>query len=206
MEYNNLETGRTHVTQHNMSFKEIVHSFANRLLYSRFYTILYISMFLLSLVTMILSIVEDTCPSTWFIVLEVLINIVMIIEVSIRIIAEGYSYWESKSNIIDLVLVLLCVITLIILASGCSQGARSEEIIETVIIAIRSIVQFIRLLFALRKNKRNLSARENTIDFTSLSSRMANGSSSPGQFDNEYTLQQIATSDGFVLDDDDDEL
>lgn len=96
---------------------------------------------------------------------------------------------------------IICVITLIILATNCSNGAKKEEFVETIILGLRNVVQVVRLCFAIRKNKRNLSARENTIDFTSLRSRsMPNRSA--GQYDNAYSLQQLATSDGFVLDED----
>ncbi|KAJ9052358.1 hypothetical protein DSO57_1009848 [Entomophthora muscae] len=152
MEYSNIDNRRrTTITQHNMSIKEILHSYANQLLYSRSYTIFYLSLIILTLVTMILSIVEQSKPSTMFFVLEIIINVAMILEVALRIFALGYAYWDSKSNIFDIILVVVCIITLIIVATSHSKGAKNEEVVETVILGVRNIVQVIRLCVAIRK-------------------------------------------------------
>jgi hypothetical protein len=54
----------------------------------RAYIILYLAMAVLSLTTVVLSLLGD-CPPTSFYVLEVIVNTVMIAEVGIRMVAYG---------------------------------------------------------------------------------------------------------------------
>ena len=75
----------------------------------------------------------------------------MIIEVGIRLLALRRSYWRSVWNIIDTVLVALCAITLIVLASGCSASERNEAIFDTILLVIRNVIQFFRLFMMVRK-------------------------------------------------------
>ncbi|CAG8479963.1 9802_t:CDS:2 [Ambispora leptoticha] len=155
-------------TQHKLSRAEIVHGLANRILYSRFYTWLYLGMAALSTVSIILSI-EETCPSIWFIILEVIINVAMIAEVTTRFFALKQLFWRSVYNIVDIILVFLCVLTvLFILAGGCSSGQKSEELLDTLLLVARNLVQFGRLIVMLRKNKKNRSARNARIDFSDV--------------------------------------
>jgi hypothetical protein len=55
-------------------------------------------------------------------------------------------------NILDLLLVLFCSITLILVFTNpCSSGTRSEEVLDTVLLVIRNGVQFLRLGNILRR-------------------------------------------------------
>ncbi|CAG8608635.1 11174_t:CDS:2 [Paraglomus occultum] len=148
-----------------LSRSERMRGVANRILYSKFYTWLYLGMALLSIVSIVLSI-KEKCPSMLFIVLEITINVVMITEVLTRFIALRKLYWKSVYNIVDLVLVLLCLVTLIfIVTDGCSEH-RSEEIFDTLLLVIRNLMQFGRLFIMLRKNQKNRTARNARVDFS----------------------------------------
>ncbi|KAI8380901.1 uncharacterized protein BYT42DRAFT_593008 [Radiomyces spectabilis] len=154
-------------TQHGLTKSEIVQGMANRFMYSRYYIALYIGLALLSLVTIVMSI-KETCPSLLFIIFEAIINLAMIIEVTVRLLALRRAYWHSVWNIIDIVLVGLCAITLVVLATGCSVGERSEAIFDTVLLVIRNSFQVFRLFMMIRKNQYSLNARSTRVDFDAL--------------------------------------
>ncbi|KAL1920868.1 uncharacterized protein VTP21DRAFT_11503 [Calcarisporiella thermophila] len=158
----------TSMTQHRLTRAEALKGFANRIIYSRFYTFFYLGLAILSLISLVLSFVEH-CATIWFIILEVVINTALIAEVGIRWLALGRAYWKSIYNVLDVLVVAVCAITVIVLiTSDCSTESREEEMFDIVLLIIRNAVQFVRLAIMLRKNKRNIEARNATIDFTDL--------------------------------------
>ncbi|KAI9265954.1 hypothetical protein BY458DRAFT_217945 [Sporodiniella umbellata] len=146
----------------------MVKGVANRFMYSKFYIGLYLSLAFLSFVLIVMSL-SETCPSTLFIIFEATINLAMILEVSTRLIALGTSYWESAWNVVDIVLVTLCLVTLLVLTTGCSDSERREAIFDTVLLVIRNGIQLFRLFMMLRRNQYSLHARSTRIDFGHLS-------------------------------------
>ncbi|GAN01166.1 wsc domain-containing protein [Mucor ambiguus] len=154
-------------TQHSLTKSEIVQGMANRFMYSKFYIGLYLVLAILSFVTIVMSI-KETCPSVLFIVFEAIINFAMIIEVTTRLLALGRRYWKSVWNIVDIILVVLCAVTLIVLTTGCSVGERSEAIFDTILLVIRNGFQLFRLFMMLRKNQYSLHARSTRIDFDDI--------------------------------------
>ncbi|KAI8979190.1 hypothetical protein BDF20DRAFT_868102 [Mycotypha africana] len=154
-------------TQHSLTKSEIVSGMANRFMYSKFYIGLYLSLAMLSFITIIMSL-KETCPTALFIVFEAIINFAMIMEVIIRLLALGKRYWKSLWNIIDIILVGLCAITLIVLTTGCSVSERNEAIFDTVLLVIRNGFQLVRLFMMLRKNQYSLNARSTRIDFDDI--------------------------------------
>ncbi|ORX74033.1 hypothetical protein DL89DRAFT_264023 [Linderina pennispora] len=79
----------------------------------------------------------------------------------------GKQFLKSWWNYFDIVLVLFCSITLIFLSRGCSASSNSEELINTILLVIRNAAQVFRLLATLRKNRRQLDARDMNVDFNS---------------------------------------
>ena len=71
-----------------MTRDEIRKGIANRLLHSRTYIILYLAMAALSITTVVLS-MREGCPGLAFYILEIVINLTMIAEVTIRFLAFG---------------------------------------------------------------------------------------------------------------------
>ncbi|RIA89428.1 hypothetical protein C1645_197717 [Glomus cerebriforme] len=141
-------------TQYSLSRGEIVHGIANRIIYSRFYTRLYLGMSL-----------AEECQTTVFLILEVIINTVMIVEVITRFLALGKLFWKSIFNVIDIILVVLCITTLLfIINGGCSH--KGEEVFDLILLVLRNVIQGARLIIILRKNEKNRKAR--TIDFTNV--------------------------------------
>lgn len=71
-----------------LSKSEVTKNIANRFVHSRSYVLLYLAMASLSTTTVILSL-QDGCPGLAFYILEIIINVAMIAEVSIRFVAFG---------------------------------------------------------------------------------------------------------------------
>ncbi|KAJ1720560.1 hypothetical protein LPJ61_006143, partial [Coemansia biformis] len=142
---------------------EIMRGAANRLLYSRFYTYYYAIMFMLGLVSLVTAFVE-TCPSVFFIVVEGVLCLCMMMEIVTRVVAMQWSFLGSWWNYFDVVIVLFCGITLILLSRGCSASSNSEELINTILVVVRNAAQIFRLLATLRKNRRQMDAQGLDVD------------------------------------------
>jgi hypothetical protein len=85
-------------------------------------------------------------PTPLFLFMEAIINISLVVEVLLRVIALKNMYWTSIVNIVDFLLVIVCFVTLGFLAGGCSPGSKLEEAADTAIIAFRSAIQLARLV------------------------------------------------------------
>ncbi|KAJ1812185.1 hypothetical protein LPJ56_003966 [Coemansia sp. RSA 2599] len=70
------------------------------------------------------------------------------------------SFLTSWWNYFDIVIVMFCGITLILLSKDCSSGRNSEELLNTVMLVIRNAAQVFRLMATLRKNRRQVAAQE----------------------------------------------
>ncbi|KAJ2334814.1 hypothetical protein GGI00_001675, partial [Coemansia sp. RSA 2681] len=144
--------------------EEILRGAANRLMYSQFYTYYYAGMFLLGLVSLVTAFVES-CPSLFFIVIESILCICMMLEIITRAVAMQRSFLTSWWNYFDIVIVLFCGITLILMSKGgCSSSSSSEELINTILLVIRNAAQVFRLFAMLRKNRRQMDARGTNVD------------------------------------------
>ncbi|GAA6019035.1 hypothetical protein JCM11491_002497 [Sporobolomyces phaffii] len=148
---------------------ETLKGVANRFVFSQFYVFLYLGMAALSLTTVFLSATSEHCPSLTFYVLEVIVNSAMIIEVSIRFFAFGKQFWVSYYNTLDLLITLLCVVTLaVIFFKGCQ--AQGEEVFDTFLLVVRNLFQFGRLALVLRKSGKNVFSRPAPIDLSAARS------------------------------------
>jgi len=141
--------------------------------YFQAYIFLYLGMAALSITTVVLSLLTKSgeCASFAFYVLEFVVNGAMICEVAIRLVAFGrvsllpllmcavilircmQKFWHSVWNTVDLSLTLFCALTLLVLAlSGCgSDASREEELLDTILLFVRNILQFVRLAAVMRK-------------------------------------------------------
>ncbi|WFD42560.1 hypothetical protein MPSI1_001206 [Malassezia psittaci] len=148
---------------------EVMKGLANRFVHSTTYLYLYATMALMSLVTVVLSLLFS-CPGPAFYALELTVNLVLVAEVSIRFVAFGKHFWKSTFNVVDLCLVALCLITLLVLVfgHGCSPYAqrpgRGEELLDSVLLIARNIVQCTRLLSVIRRSQQNVASRVTAID------------------------------------------
>ncbi|KAF9322949.1 hypothetical protein BG006_001921 [Podila minutissima] len=157
-------------SHHSLTRREIFQNLANRIIYSKFYMVLYIVMAILSLWSIFLSFHLGCASSSLFVILEVIINCTMIAEVALRLTALGRNYWRSTSNILDTFLVAFCFITLILVLEGCGHGPghTAEEVLDTILLVLRNGVQAWRLYTMIRKNSLIANPRVGTIDFSNV--------------------------------------
>ncbi|KAG0011318.1 hypothetical protein BGZ81_002241 [Podila clonocystis] len=160
-----IPTTRSH---HSLTRREVFQNLANRILYSRFYMVLYIVMAILSVWSIFLSFHQGCASSPLFVILESIINCTMIAEVGLRLTALGKNYWRSASNILDVFLVIFCFITLILVLTGCGSGHSAEEVIDTVLLIFRNLVQSWRLFTMIRKNSLIVKPQVAAIDFSNV--------------------------------------
>ena len=142
------------------------------------YIILYLSMTALSVTTIALSI-TDGCPGLAFYILEIIINTSMIVEVAIRFVAFGrvsrtvqinptarlstrltcltvnlgtQQFWKSPFNILDLIITVICAVTiLVIFFAACGSTSKEEELLDTLLLVARNVLQFVRLASVMRQ-------------------------------------------------------
>ncbi|KAI0931693.1 hypothetical protein AcW1_000974 [Taiwanofungus camphoratus] len=146
--------------------EEITKGLANRFVHSRAYTVLYLVMAALSVTTVVLSLVNG-CPTLPFYILELIINGAMILEVGIRFIAFGRQFWKSPFNVMDLILTIFCVITLLfVFFAGCGSTSKDEELLDTLLLVARNILQFSRLLSVMRQSGQSIFSRPKPIDLS----------------------------------------
>jgi len=118
----------------------------------------------LSVTTVALSI-TDGCPGLPFYVLEIVINTSMIIEVAIRLIAFGRQFWKSPFNIMDLIITMICAVTiLVIFFAGCGSTSKEEELLDTLLLVARNVLQFLRLASVMRQSGQSIFTRPKPID------------------------------------------
>ncbi|KAJ9476600.1 hypothetical protein PHBOTO_000257 [Pseudozyma hubeiensis] len=165
-----------------LSRDEILKGVANRFVHSSAYLWFYAGMALASLLTVVISLTSD-CPGTLFYGLELAINLLLIAEVGIRLVAFGKQFWKSTYNVVDLGLVLLCAITLLVIFfhHECSpfrrspsypddegrQGGRSgkgEELLDSILLIGRNVVQALRLVSIVRRSGSNVTSRPTRIE------------------------------------------
>ncbi|THV07627.1 hypothetical protein K435DRAFT_636626, partial [Dendrothele bispora CBS 962.96] len=151
-------------SMYTLTRSEITKGLANRFVHSRTYIFLYLGMAALSVTTIVLSITDD-CPGLAFYILEVIINVSMILEVGIRFVAFGRQFWKSPFNVVDLVLTVFCALTLLVLAfAKCGSTSKEEEILDTLLLVARNVLQFSRLAAVMRQSGQSIFSRPRPID------------------------------------------
>lgn len=152
-------------SHYHLSRQEWIQGIANRFVFSQIYLYLYLSMALLSLTTVVLSLLSE-CPTAAFYVLEMVVNVAMIVEVGLRLVAFGKRFWTSFFNWLDLVITGICVVTVgVTLVQGC--GAKKEEVLETLLLVVRNGLQFVRLALMVRRSGKNIFSTIQPIDLES---------------------------------------
>ncbi|KAK9768557.1 hypothetical protein K7432_000700 [Basidiobolus ranarum] len=161
----------------------------HQIVYSKFYIILYVVMIILSVSSFVLSVISE-CPGLAYEILEIIVNVAMISEVVILMIAYGRKFWRSPMNVFDLVLLSLCIAALVLVFLDCSYTKERGEVAGTIFMALRNVLQISRLLNNLRKQRVYLKQRQDKIVIEEKSSMK----SEEGNLDTVHTQ-----SHGYIL-------
>ncbi|WVF66365.1 hypothetical protein IAT40_001105 [Kwoniella sp. CBS 6097] len=157
-------------SQYHLPPSEQLRGVANRIIFSRYYILFYGAMMGLSFATLVISLIAthgNRCPPAVWHILEVVINILMVVEVGTRWVAYGKKYPLTPLNIVDIILVLFCSVTLILVfRNPCGSGTRSEELLDTILLIIRNTVQFLRLGSILRRSGHSILNPPKPIDLS----------------------------------------
>lgn len=62
-------------------------------------------------------------------------------------------FWQSPWNVVDLILTMFCAVTLLVIVfTGCgSTTTKEEEILDTLLLVARNVLQFARLAGVMRQ-------------------------------------------------------
>jgi len=157
--------------QHSSSLKHA----ANRVLFSRAYSLMYVLMILLN-VTLILWIIISASikqrivsPTHWlFITLEIVINAALFFEISIRLLSLGKDYFRSRSNVFDLAVLALSFIGLIVFFVSTGAVKEADDIATTLLLIFRYAIQLLRLVLLIKNQQRALKTHTSKVDFSTI--------------------------------------
>ena len=61
-------------------------------------------------------------------------------------------FWKSPFNVLDLIITAICAVTiLVIFFAGCGSTSKEEELLDTLILVARNVLQFVRLASVVRQ-------------------------------------------------------
>lgn len=61
-------------------------------------------------------------------------------------------FWKYPFNVFDLIVTIFCVLTLLVIVfNGCGTASKEEEILDTLLLVARNILQFGRLAAVVRQ-------------------------------------------------------
>jgi len=167
VEIEHLDSRGIYVNPHEdmITRNDVLKNLANRIIHSKKYTLFYTFVIILSLIILITSF-NTPCLSNIYLFMDYFINISLIVEVILRIYALGKHYWKSFLNIIDLIIVPLCVVTVIFLTvDDCTN--KEGKIADNIILGVRNGLQLFRLLLLI-KNNELFSSEVEVVDFDSI--------------------------------------
>lgn len=61
-------------------------------------------------------------------------------------------FWKSPFNLMDLIITMICAVTiLVIFFAGCGSTSKEEELLDTLLLVARNVLQFVRLASVMRQ-------------------------------------------------------
>jgi len=167
------ESFTSHSSNYQLTTMEKFNYVATRILYSKYFQYYYFFIVILSGISLIISYLSE-CTNIFHYALESLIIIALIIEVTIRLLAKKKYFFYSFWNILDVIIISVCVWLFFLTENQCPMN---DRIIDNGILVARYIIQFIRLGILLKKNKSSHTNRKRkSVNFNQLRNRPNYGS------------------------------
>jgi len=156
----------THLEADDHSYLSVV---ANRILLRKWYTVLYVFVFVTQTFLFIWGLVNHNFfkelgrEDIWYICLDVVVTILLMVEVAVRVLAYK-GYWRRWYNILDFVIMVFCVGALSLYFVDPESA-----VIGSLVLAFRYFFQLIRVFLMLkhhRDRKYMVAAANHDVDFS----------------------------------------
>lgn len=174
-----------HFREAAVKWDECILTMARRFVYSQANTVAWFALIVGNLFCLVWTVVNHLGKKRghdegWFILLEIVLNVAMILEIMMRITALGKEFWEEWQNLADVIVMGLCALatSYYLMLHDTVRGQEAEEalIADELLILLRCVVHVMRLcLFC--KNHKNVKFCKDTnlndpdmIQFTAISS------------------------------------
>eukprot|EP01027_Heterolobosea_sp_BB2_P015437 GEZU01022079.1.p1 GENE.GEZU01022079.1~~GEZU01022079.1.p1 ORF type:complete len:271 (-),score=48.26 GEZU01022079.1:97-909(-) len=123
--------------------------YLNRIVYSKFYFVFYMTMIALTMVLLIWTITKKGHPShIAYYILDGLVTLMLVLEVAIFVIIEKKAFFKSFFNWFDLLITVLCVIAFLFFLGSRNNSLEQEieDIFEIVLLVLRYGTQTLRIV------------------------------------------------------------
>ena len=146
---------------------------ANRLYFSRAWSAFYMCMVVFNIAAIIALISvhvmgEFRHENPWVIFIEVIVNLTLFAELSVRMAAQQRMFFKDACNIFDFCIMILCLATLVIFIRAPLEE-KDTAVIGTVVLGARYGVVAIRLIhltYILKKRKGEVDSSSLAVDFS----------------------------------------
>jgi len=136
---------------------------AAKILSSSGYYALCLIMIAVSTFLIIWMAVGDTDSHWWFVLLEVLVTLVIVIEVIVQMVADQREFWHNGWNVLDFIVMLLCVGSFVIYVFVRDRRQAGDDSAALIVLVIRYIAQGLRVV-ALMSRANQIRARAEAQD------------------------------------------
>jgi hypothetical protein len=161
-----------------MTIMEKFSFIATRILYSKYFQYYYFIVVILSVISLVLTFFLE-CTNSFYLLLEGFIILALIVEVVIRLLAQRKYYFYSFWNILDIIILSICMWLFSITQTQCPLN-ENDSIIDNFILIVRYVIQFVRLGILLKKNQTSGDIRKRkSVNFSQVRRRSTYGSFNP---------------------------
>lgn len=188
---------------HNRTVSAIT-TIASRIMFTGWYTALYLLMCLLCLFLLVWKLVNHLCigdlpcfdedeESDVYAALDIATTVMLLFEVSIRILATRKTFFKSWFNLFDFVVLLASIGSFVLYVTGVRFG---DSITKSIILFVRYSIQLCRLILVFKRHRDRIRimslASHAPVDFTAYPSDMVVDTTVTYD-DNDNTIGAIST-------------
>merc|ERR1712072_175086 len=153
------EADKRHSVDDIMGEDEQMKVVAAKILSSSGYYAMCLLMIAISTFLIIWLAVGDTESHWWFVMLEVIVTVVIVLEVIVQMVADGKDFWLNGWNVLDFIVCLLCVGSFLIYVFVRDRRQAGDDTAALIVLAIRYLAQGLRV-FALMSRASHIRQRE----------------------------------------------